>query len=123
MKLTLKQLVDGNQALINLGADKTLDAKLKYSIARNIRLVQQEFIEYEKTRIELIKTKYGNEGDNGDYTVLPKNIGALLKELETLQSVEVDLDIHLLDPAAACVNMSANDIYLIDWMFVMPEEK
>ena len=121
MKLTLKQLVDGNQALADLGADKTLDAKLKYSIARNIRLIQQEFIEYEKARIELIKTKYGIEGENGDFTVPPKNMPALLKEIETLQSVEVDLDIHKLDPAAACVNMSSNDIYLIDWMF--EEEK
>ena len=121
MKLTLKQIVDGNQALINLGADKTLDAKLKFTIARNIRLVQQEFIEYEKARIELIKTKYGIEGENGDYTVHPQKMSGLMKEIETLQSVEVDLDIHLLDPAMACINMSANDIYLIDWMF--EEEK
>jgi hypothetical protein len=121
MKLTLKQLVDGNQALADLGADKTLDAKLKFGIARNIRLIQQEFIEYEKAWIELIKTKYGVENENGDFTVPPKSMSALMKEIETLQSVEVDLDIHKLDPAAACVNMSSNDIYLIDWMF--EEEK
>ena len=117
MKLTLGQLVNGNIALNNLGEDKTLDAKLKYSIARNIRLVQQELIEYEKARIDSIKTKYGIEGENGDFTVPPKNMSALLKEIETLQSVEVDLDIHKLDPAMTCVNMSSNDIYLIDWMF------
>ena len=120
MKLTLKQLLEGSQALSNLGEDKTLDAKLKYSIARNIRLIQQELTEYEKTRIDLIKTKYGTEGEDGNYTVPQKNTPALIKELEALQSVEVDLDIHLLAPSAACVNMSANDIYLLDWMF---EEK
>ena len=123
MKLTLKQLLEGSQSLSNLGEDKTLTAKLKYSIARNIRLIQQELVEYEKTRIDLIKTKYGIEGEDGNYTVPPKNTPALIKELEALQSVTVDLDIHLLAPSAACVNMSANDIYLLDWMFVLPEEE
>jgi hypothetical protein len=68
MKLTLKQLNEGFPALVNIGEDKTLSTRLKYDIARNMRLIQPDINAYEKSRVELIRTKYGvQEGEEGEY--------------------------------------------------------
>jgi hypothetical protein len=116
MKLTLKQLNEGFPALVNIGEDKTLSTRLKYDIARNMRLIQPDINAYEKSRVELIRTKYGvQEGEEGEYKVPTKNIEGLVKELEELQSVEVDLDIHILSQEAFA-NASANQMFLLDWM-------
>ena len=59
MKIKLKQL------LIAV-PDKLLNVKLKYTIARNIRLIQPELDQYEGARIDLVQNKYGVIADDGN---------------------------------------------------------
>ena len=66
MKLKLKQLLIAVPALKTLGDDKLLNVKLKYTIARNIRLIQPELDQYEGARIDLVQNKYGVIADDGN---------------------------------------------------------
>jgi len=115
MKLKLKQLLIAVPALKTLGDDKSLNIKLKHTIARNIRLIQPELDQYEKERIDLIQNKYGMIADDGSVSVLPTRMKEFLGELVNLQSAEVDLDICKVGEDA-CINLSANEISLLDWM-------
>lgn len=114
MKLQLKVLLNSVNALKTLGDDKSLNVKTKYTIARNIRLIQQELDNFEKARVELIQ-KYGEKDDKGNTTVLPEKINKFTDEFAELQTVEVDLDIRKVG-ADACVNLSANEMFLLDWL-------
>jgi len=115
MKIKLKQLLVAVPALKTLGDDRSLNIKLKHTIARNIRLIQPELDQYEKERIDLVQNKYGVIADDGNVSVLPTRMKEFLGELVDLQSAEVDLDICKVGEDA-CANLSANEISALDWM-------
>jgi len=94
VKLTLDKIINVAAALIQISSEK-MPVKLAYNIGRNLRLVEPEVKAYEKARIDLIKTKYGKkQKDDDQYEVPPKAIEAFMAEIEELQSVEIDLDLH-----------------------------
>lgn len=121
MKLILKQLVDAIDAIHNIGADKTLNVKTKYTIARNLRSIQQELDGYNKARVDLIENRYGAKNKDGSMSVLPEQMKAFSAELTELLSVEIDLDIRQVGEDA-CTNLSAADMYLLDWMLNLPDD-
>lgn len=120
MKLKLSQIVNSVQALQRLGEEK-LPIKIAYSIQRNIRLLQPELEGYEKSRIGLIKEKYG-EKDGENFKVSDNKLEDFTKELVELQSVEVDMDIHKINLDNS-IQMSANDLLFLSWMFIDPVEE
>ena len=114
MKLTLNKLIIAVGALKTLGEDKSLNVKTKYTIARNIRLIQQELDQYEKARVELVQ-KHGVVAEDGSASVSPNKIKEFSNEINELQSVTIDLDIRKVGEDA-CANLSANDMSVLDWM-------
>lgn len=115
MKVTLRTLVDSFEALHQLGDDKALDVKTKYSIGRNIRIIKQEVADYEKQRIELVKQYGAKVKDTENIEVTPNNIKTFQKQIADLLDVELELDIRML-AIEAFTNQSANDMALLDWM-------
>ena len=116
MKITLEQAVTGFNALQHLG-DERLPIKLAYTLQRNMRLLQPDVQAYDKDRVELIKTKYGTqEGDQ--WTVKPEKLPAFSKEIESLASVELELDLRTIPLDGVNMTIAPNDLYALDWMFV-----
>ncbi len=115
MKVNLEKLVASAKALGVLGGDTTLDVKTKYSIARNIRVIEPELTLYDKQRIEIVK-KYGVKIDGTEnYQVLPENIGTFSAEIKDLLGVEVEIDIRKV-AIDAFASASAHDMIALDWM-------
>jgi len=117
MKLKLSQLIEATPALARLGAEKC-SGKMVYNISRNIRLIEPELKEYEKVRISLVETKYGEKNVDGEMAVPQAKIKAFLKELEELQAEEVELDIRQVT-LSEDFSISPIDLYLLDWMFTI----
>lgn len=116
MKLKLSQIVETQSALARLGAEK-LPAKMAYTIGRNIQKLRPELENYEKTRTDLIKEKYGAKGEGDTYQVEPKNMEAFVKELNELLAVELDLDLWTLKFSEFDQDISPMDLVALDWMF------
>jgi hypothetical protein len=124
MKITLEQAVVGFNALQRVGNEK-LPIKLAYNLQRNMRILQPDVKAYEEKRIELIKTKYGVKDGQDNWSVQPEKVSAFGKQLEALGSVELELDIHTIDIESVNMNISPNDLFALEWMFVesQPEIK
>lgn len=116
MKLKLSQIVETQSALARLGAEK-LPAKMAYTIGRNIQQLRPELENYEKTRTNLIKEKYGEKGEGDTYQVEPKSMEAFVKELNELLAVELDLDLWTLKFSEFDRDISPMDLVALDWMF------
>ncbi len=115
MKLTLKELFSASDALKKIGEDSTLDITSKYSIFHNIGIILSEFEKYDALRKKLIKEKYGIKLETGEIKVLPEKEHQFLKELEELQSVEIDLDIRMVGESVM-LKLSSVEMYLLKWM-------
>jgi hypothetical protein len=117
MKITLEQAVIGFSALQRIGGEK-LPIKLAYTLQRNMRLLQPDVKQYEEQRVVLIKTKYGEKVDEENWKVNPDKHEAFAKEIESLASVEIELDLRTIDLAGVNMNIAPNDLYALEWMFV-----
>jgi hypothetical protein len=117
VKITLEQAVIGFNALQRIGNEK-LPIKLAYTLQRNMRHLQPDVKAYEEQRVELIKTKYGIKDENENWSVKPDKVSAFGKQLETLGSVELELDIHTINLEDVNMNIAPNDLFALEWMFV-----
>jgi len=120
MKITLEQAVTGFNALQRIGAEK-LPIKLAYTLQRNMRLLQPDVQAYDKDRVELIKTKYGTQ-EGEQWTVKPENMVAFSAEIESLASVELELDLRTIPLDGVNMTIAPNDLYALDWMFIEAED-
>jgi hypothetical protein len=117
MKLKLSQIIESQEALSRLSSEK-LPIKIAYNLQRNIRLLKPEIESYEKTRIELIKTKYGTEQKDGSYQVIPERTDKFIAELNELLSVDVDLDVRAIKMSEFTKEIASFDLLVLDWMFI-----
>jgi hypothetical protein len=92
MKLTLKQIVEASPALARLGSEK-LPVKMAYTIGRNIQKLKPELENFDKTRDDLIKNRYGVKNDDGNFEIPTKNREKFVDEINVLQALEVEIDI------------------------------
>jgi len=122
MKLKLSQIVNGYSALMAVGTEK-MPIKPAYSLQRNMRLLQPEAEQFEKTRVDLIKTKYGKQGDGDSYTVSADQLPAFQKQIEELLSVEIDVDVHTIKIVELSDKFEISPVALmnLDWMFTNGE--
>ena len=118
MKITLENAVLGFMALQRVGVEK-FPIKLAYTLQRNMRILQPDTKQYEDQRMELVKTKYGKENEEGGWEIPPEKRKAFEKQIETLGSVELELDLHTIDLDTVNINISPNDLYALEWMFVV----
>jgi hypothetical protein len=117
MKITLTKVVLGFNALQRIGTEK-MPIKQAYTFQRNMRIMEPDVKAYEEKRIELIKTKYGSRDENDNWSVVPTKISQFTKELNDLGSVEIDLDVRVIDPNDVILNIAPNDLFDLEWMFV-----
>jgi hypothetical protein len=116
MKLTLKQVADSFEPLRRVSTEK-MPINVAWEIQRNFRLITPEFKAWDEKRAGLIKTKYGEEDKEGNFFVLPKNMTAFQAEMNILNEIEVDLDIHVIPMSSFTANITPVDLSELEWMF------
>jgi hypothetical protein len=116
MKITLAKIKYGLDALQRIGMEK-MPIKQAYMFQRNMRIMEPDATAFEKTRIDLIKTKYGVKDEDDNWSVVPKKINAFNKELSELGSVEIELDIRVINLNEVTLNIAPNDLFNLEWMF------
>lgn len=94
--------------------------KLSYAVARNIRKLTNELVEFEDTRNELI-CKYGSETENGQYIIDPQSnpdgFEKYWKDMQEYSYISHDVDIFRIDPVVfETSDLTAEDIMNIEFM-------
>jgi hypothetical protein len=117
MKIKLVDAIAGYMALQRIGVEK-LPIKLAFIFQRNMRVLEPDVKSYEEKRVELIKTKYGKEDVNKNWTVIPEKMEKFNKEIESLGSVEIEPDIRVINLDDININIAPNDLFALDWMFI-----
>lgn len=116
MKLTLKTIVQSADALNRFSVEKMPIADA-WRVAHNLNQLEADFKLAEDARIKLIREKYGIEDKTTNtFEVPPNRVEEFAQELRELLSVEVELDIHLLDPNSN-IQISPADLKFLSWMF------
>ncbi|HAT4162109.1 TPA: DUF1617 family protein [Clostridium perfringens] len=122
VKMTNKEILEKVNVLGELTARK-LPVKVSYAIGKNISKVERELKLYNKERQKLIEEYCLKEDDGtlkiteGNYDIDPKRLEDFNKEINELQEIEVEIDIHkfnieLLDG----YEMSPGELMCIDFM-------
>ena len=122
IKMTNKEILEKVNVLGELTARK-LPVKVSYAIGKNISKVERELKHYNKERQKLIEEYCLKEDDGtlkiteGNYDIDPKRLEDFNKEINELQEIEVEIDIHkfnieLLDG----YEMSPGELMCIDFM-------
>ena len=125
MKLTLRQLVNGSEAMARLGGKgvKELTLKVFYNLSKNIGQIQPELVVYEKTRMSLFDSYSEEVGDV--YGIPPSKQMAFNNEIESILSKVVEINvlpIHLTDEVIEKASITATELFLLEWMFILQEE-
>jgi hypothetical protein len=92
--------------------------KAAYGVARNMRKIAEEGVEYENICNEAIR-KYGTQTDDGqiNITVGTKAFADYMKEIEPYRNIEHEVDIFKVKPDEFFdSDLNANEIMAIDFM-------
>ena len=105
--------------LLNLQkVSSKVTGKLGYAVSRNIRKIQQEVIEFEKIRNELV-VKFGEKQENGDF-VISKDSDGYTEFVNTIQeygTISHNVEIFTVLPDEVCEsNLTAEEMLLLDFM-------
>lgn len=116
MKLTNIEMSNHLKSLRSISTK--VRGKLGYAVARNIRKISNELIEFENLRLEHIR-KYGTENENGE-CVIKKNTEEYHKFLTDMQeyaTIAHDVDIYNVD-ADIVMNsdLTADEMIKIEFM-------
>lgn len=116
MKLTNIQM-DNYINELNGIAEKT-SGKLAYGIARNMRKLSDELVEYNTLKNKMI-AKYGDKREDGSAFILIGSEGydKFLSEMEEVMNISHDVDIFLI-PEEDVINSDLNgkEMLAIDFM-------
>lgn len=123
MKLTN---IEMNNVLSNLGniSDK-VTGKLAYAVARNMRKIGNEIVDFENIRNKLIN-KYGTLDENENNYVI--KVGTeehkkFMEEISEYTSIEHDVDIYKVDKEEIFKsNLTAKEIINLDFMIEETDE-
>lgn len=90
-KVTYRDLLLAKPALERL-LPQELEAKIRVHIARRIRAINAELLDYERLRVDLVK-KFGDpvEGQAGNYKVREADTELYTNELAKIEAVEITL--------------------------------
>ncbi len=119
MQLTLRDMLNSKDALISLGREK-LPGKLAYTLARNMRRINDELEAYDEARVKMIKEKYGAEGEAGIWTVKPENTAAFNEELNQLMETQVEVDIRRIRFEDLPAEMTPLTLMALEYMITEP---
>jgi len=114
VKASLKDLWNARATLGKL-AGMSFKAKTAYKLMKLIDQVNKEIEPFGKVRQELFQ-KYGEqEGDR--VTIKPENIEIFSKELEELESQEIELKYTVNLDEIGEAQLSPSELYDLDFMF------
>jgi hypothetical protein len=89
--MKLLNFIESKPALQKLSETPIKSGKLSYKIAKNLRLVNQELVDYDKTRESLLN-QYGTlSEDKSRYEFEPESGKKFTDEMGKLIDVEVDI--------------------------------
>ena len=121
MKLTNRDMDIYINALSKISDNVT--GKLAYAVARNIRKLSNELVEYQNMNNKTIE-KYGTKNDKGTYSIRVDSEEYLkyLEEMQDVQDLEYEIDIQTVsEDIIENSNLNAQEILSID--FMIAEEK
>jgi hypothetical protein len=126
MKLTIKQLLEGADALKRLGDKgvKDLTYKVFYSVGKNVEPIYKEIERYNK-EYQRIFEEFSVEQPEGGKGIPAKDAMNFNHTIEEAQAVEVEIDIRkiaMTEELMEKAEIKAVDIYALGWMFELPEE-
>ena len=119
--MNVRDILSKREALTKL-LEAELPVKAGFRLAKNVRLINDELIEYEKIRNDLVK-KYGEEKD--DTVQVKENSPEMvefLKELEIVLDEKVDIKIKPIKLADLGEELKFPTKYMVDLIdFVIKE--
>ena len=116
MKITNIDM-DKHLSFLNSISSK-VTGKLAYAIARNIRKITSELIEYNEIRNNLIE-KYGEVNDNGRYTISvgTEAFNKFVNDIGEYTLIEHEVDICEVDEETICnSSLTAEEMLQLDFM-------
>lgn len=115
---TLSKLFDIRQLIANNGIlDLAFSRKAGLSVARNIKKIDNELAEYDKSRDELIR-KYSDNGVTMNRS--NPNWNEFIKEYNEIGSVEASLEINMITDDDLPENITPSACMAIDFMIEDP---
>ncbi|UBK38687.1 hypothetical protein KLF44_04545 [Clostridium perfringens] len=122
VKLTNKEILERVPVLAELRSRK-LPIKVSYAIAKNISKIEKELKFYNDGRSKIISEYCLRKQDgslkitDGKYDIDPKRIESFNKEIDELQEIEVEIDIHKFNIALLeNIEMTPDELIKIDFM-------
>ncbi|EPB8178446.1 hypothetical protein ACRTAO_001107 [Clostridium perfringens] len=122
VKMTNKEILEKVNVLGEISLRK-LPVKVSYAIGKNISKVERELKHYNKERQKLIEEYCLKEDDgtlkitDGNYDIDPERLEYFNKEINELQEIEVEMDIHKFNiELLNGYEMSPGELMCIDFM-------
>ena len=122
VKMTNKEILEKVNVLGEISLRK-LPVKVSYGIGKNISKVERELKHYNKERQKLIEEYCLKEDDgtlkitDGNYDIDPERLEYFNKEINELQEIEVEMNIHKFNiELLNGYEMSPGDLMCIDFM-------
>ena len=116
MKLTNIEMSNYLNSLNQISSK--VKGKLGYAVARNIRKISNELIEFENIRLEHIY-KYGTKNDNGDCFIKKdtEEYNKFLTDMQEYAAITHDVDIYMINAEEIFKSdLTADEITTIDFM-------
>lgn len=116
MKLTNIEMSNHLNSLNQISGK--VKGKLGYAVARNIRKISSELIEFENIRLEHIY-KYGTKNDNGDCFIKKdtEEYNKFLTDMQEYAAITHDVDIYMINAEEIFKSdLTADEITTIDFM-------
>ena len=116
MKLTNIDMTNYIKSLQNIS--NKVKGKLGYAVARNIRKISDELIEFENIRLECIR-KYGTDNGNGECVIKTNTpeYDTFITEMQEYVLIKHDVDIYTIEPDEIFKSdLTADEIASIDFM-------
>ncbi|EPB8258608.1 hypothetical protein ACSW9Z_02280 [Clostridium perfringens] len=122
VKMTNKEILEKVNVLGEISLRK-LPVKVSYAIGKNISKVERELKHYNKERQKLIEEYCLKEDDgtlkitDGNYDIDPERLEYFNKEINELQEIEVEMNIHKFNiELLNGYEMSPGELMCIDFM-------
>ena len=115
------QIVDAWNHLKVLALVGGLDAKTNYRIVKGLRVCEQEFKDYEQSRVAAVR-KHGAADDKGTIKVPPENMKAWSEEMTILRQEDVELPQFPIDLPGSATGLTPAAILALDDTFIRVKE-
>lgn len=118
MKITLEALVNGFQSIRKLSAFDLGDPKTNFRFMGVVDTAETQAEKYAKLRKDILE-KHGDKLESGDYFIPPEKLETCNKELDDLNTIEIDLDWDIIDrPISSLKGFTANDMRCLNGKFI-----